>query len=92
MAAPRRGDSAKALITQTLLDSFGSNAFVYDKKIYINANDGNETVQIAVALTMPKTPVENATTTTFEAAPTPTQLSPEDRRKVDSLMQRLGIE
>lgn len=95
--AVRRGDLAKELITDTLVDTF-PGAFVLDKKIYISVEDGtNGKVQIAVSLTMPKTPVTvgfdpvapstSATPTTH----TPVELDAADQAKVEELKKKLGI-
>ena len=57
-------------------------------------------VQIAVSLTMPKTPIagggDSMPSTASSEAPaatnfTPTELAPEDKAKIEELKQRLGI-
>lgn len=99
--AVRRGDAAKDLITKTILSTF-EGSFVSDKKIYISVNDGSsgEVVQIAVSLTMPKTPIagggDNAPSTSSSGgAPatefTPTELAPEDKAKIEDLKRKLNI-
>lgn len=54
-----KGSIAKENVIKQLASAFGSN-FIgeYDKKIYVWANDGGEMVQIAMALTCPKTPIQ----------------------------------
>ncbi len=99
--AQRRGDAAKTAAINTILNTF-EGSFFLDKKIYINVKDGpsGETVQLAISLTMPKTPVSGSAVPV--AAPagdgnaaawesTPTELSQEDRAKVADLCARLGI-
>lgn len=101
--AVRRGDAAKDLITKTILSTF-EGSFVSDKKIYISVNDGSsgEVVQIAVSLTMPKTPIAgggNSALSTSSSggvsAPatefTPTELAPEDKVKIEDLKRKLNI-
>lgn len=99
--AVRRGDAAKDLITKTILSTF-EGSFVSDKKIYISVKDGasGEVVQIAVSLTMPKTPIagggDNAPSTSSSGgAPatefTPTELAPEDKAKIEELKRKLNI-
>ena len=96
--AQRRGDAAKSAAINTILNTF-EGSFLLDKKIYINVKDGpnGEVVQLSIALTMPKTPV-NASAVPV-AAPsnaaawenTPTELSQEDKAKIEELCTRLGI-
>lgn len=99
--AVRRGDAAKDLITKTILSTF-EGSFVSDKKIYISVNDGSsgEVVQIAVSLTMPKTPIAGGgnsalSTSSSGGAPatefTPTELAPEDKAKIEELKRKLNI-
>lgn len=53
-----KGTVAKQNVVKKLQEVFGAD-FVgeYDKKVYVWANDGGEKVQIAIAMTCPKTPV-----------------------------------
>lgn len=99
--AVRRGDAAKDLITKTILSTF-EGSFVSDKKIYISVKDGasGEVVQIAVSLTMPKTPIagggDNAPSTSSSDTPSansfaPTELAPEDKAKIEELKRKLNI-
>ena len=54
-----KGAVAKANVTNKIAAAFG-NDFIgeVDKKIYVWANDGNERVQIALALTCPKVQID----------------------------------
>lgn len=99
--AVRRGDAAKDLITKTILSTF-EGSFVSDKKIYISVKDGasGEVVQIAVSLTMPKTPIAGGGDSTLSISSsdtpsansfTPTELAPEDKAKIEELKAKLGI-
>lgn len=99
--AVRRGDAAKDLITKTILSTF-EGSFVSDKKIYVSVKDGasGEVVQIAISLTMPKTPIagegdSTLSTSSFDTTSansfTPTELAPEDKAKIEELKAKLGI-
>lgn len=102
--AQRRGDAAKTAAINTILNTF-EGSFLLDKKIYINVQDGpnGEIVQLSIALTMPKTPINasavsvtasagNSNVAAWENAPaTPTELSQKDKMKVEELCKKLGI-
>lgn len=102
--AQRRGDAAKTAAINTILNTF-EGSFLLDKKIYINIKDGpnGEIVQLSIALTMPKTPINasavsvaapagNSNVAVWENAPaTPTELSQKDKMKVEELCKKLGI-
>lgn len=54
-----KGDIQKQVIVKKLQEVFGDNfKGEYNKAYYINVNAGGETVQVKVALTCPKTPIE----------------------------------
>lgn len=105
----KRGEQAREAVKNTIIEAFskdGNFICVQDKKIYVQAKDGNnnEMIQFSIALTMPKNavaaPNTSANTDWREAsdssAPnipkTPVSLSPEDEAKVRELMQKLGVE
>lgn len=101
MAALRRGEAAKKIVIEKILESF-EGSFLLDKKAYVNVRDGanGEVVQLAISITMPKVPIDATAappTTDPNAAPweakpvTPTELSAEDKKKVSMLMERLGL-
>lgn len=52
-----KGTAAKAAVIQKIKEAFGDN-FVGDdgKKIYVWSKENGEKVQVAIALTVPKTP------------------------------------
>lgn len=56
-----KGTAAKAEVMGKIAEVFGEN-FIgeVDKKLYVWANDGGERIQVAIALTCPKVPVESA--------------------------------
>ena len=54
-----KGATAKVNVTNKIAAAFGDD-FIgeVDKKVYVWADDGGERVQIAIAMTCPKNPVE----------------------------------
>lgn len=93
-----RGNIAKEQATKTIIKAFG-NSFVcvQDKKIYVWAEENGEKVQIAITLTCPKAIVEGHSLTKANSdeecafATTPVDISPEDKRKIEKLKEKLGI-
>lgn len=95
----KRGDIAREAVKNKIIEAFGEDfvAFV-DKKIYVQASDGGEMIQFAIAMTMPKNPIEGGNNSDVSAAggsvapaTTPTELSSEDKEKVADLMKKLGL-
>lgn len=102
-----KGANAKVEVQKKIAQAFGNNYIgEYDKKIYVWANDGGETVQIAISLTCPKVPVEiSAAPVTgdfnFEddtpnvvvaaGAYQPAEISVEERARVNDLMKMLDL-
>lgn len=99
-----KGTIAKEVITKKLKEVFGAD-FIgeVDKKIYIQAPENGEMVQIAIALTCPKTPVAVSNGPAvrngmmdFEAEPvlvTPKtiEVTEEERDTIQDMMRRLGL-
>ncbi len=101
-----KGTKAKENITNIIINALGSSFItISDKKIYTWAEDEKgEKVQIAITMTMPKVPIAagaptNVSTDWSEGSEsaganvqiTPVELSPEDKAKVQELMERLGV-
>ena len=101
-----KGTKAKENVTNIIINALGSSFIaISDKKIYTWAEDEKgEKVQIAISMTMPKVQVNAGAPTTAptnwgggsisaEEKPqvTPTELSPEDKAKVQELMEKLGV-
>ena len=56
-----RGNEAKLQVEKIIQDAFGDNFIgVFDKKIYVWADDGGQKVQIAISMTCPKNEIEVA--------------------------------
>ena len=54
-----KGNVAKATVIEKIKEAFGENFIAeVDKKAYVWADDGGERIQIAIALTCPKVPIE----------------------------------
>lgn len=101
--AKGKGNRAKENLTKIIIDALGDSFItISDKKIYAWSDDGGEQVQIALSMTMPKTPIEASTQTAAGpvgndsltnskgiTTPVSTELSPEDKEQVERLKQRL---
>lgn len=100
-----RGSIAKDVIVKQLKETFGANFLgEVDKKIYVQAPENGEMVQIAISMTCPKTPiaVSNAPVVkngmmNFEAepelvAPAPVaEVTEDERATIQDMMRRLGL-
>ena len=100
-----KGSLAKDRVTTKLQEVFGADFIgVYDKKLYVWAQDEGEKVQIAISLTCPKNPVAVNTPTVaggFDfsgdndvVAPstfTPAEITQEEKDNIADLMTRLGL-
>ena len=101
-----RGAQAKSKVEQIISSAFKDNFLgVYDKKLYVQAEENGEMVQVAISLTCPKTPVVISNKPlnfedklNFEDGATiiphpqmQTEISDEERQTVKELMERLGL-
>lgn len=101
-----RGAQAKNKVEQIISSAFKDNFLgVYDKKLYVQAEENGEMVQIAISLTCPKTPVAvsdkplvfedkldfEAGTAVIPQSQVQTEISDEERQTVKELMERLGL-
>ena len=101
-----RGNIAKEAVEKKIQAAFGADYIgIYDKKIYIWAQENGERLQIAISLTCPKTPVAVSTAPVvrgdrmdFESdtviVPTESanvEVSEEERQTIADLMARLGL-
>lgn len=102
-----KGAIAKQEVIEKIASAFGTD-FIgeVDKKVYVWAEENGEKIQIAIALTCPKTPVavSNQMPQTSsgdwdfsdDAVTTPTpieraEITPEEKAKVADLMAKLGL-
>jgi hypothetical protein len=118
-----KGTAAKSLVENKIKEAFGADFIgIVDKKIYVWSQEGGEKVQVCLALTCPKVPIEapepvaanepKATEFTWNtptvkepcawgAKPAakeepkqftpPTEMSKEERDRIEALMARLGL-
>lgn len=81
-----RGSIAKVNVTETIKDAFGADFVgVSNGKMYVWANDGLEKVQIALAMTCPKVPLEDG------SVPQPHIFSATAPSQIDVLMSKFNI-
>ena len=101
-----KGTNAKNAVINTIAMAFGTDYIgEIDKKVYVWADDGGEKVQIAIALTCPKNPVEAGGVSAAPAsgwdfsdkavtASTPVskaEITPEEQARIADMMNRLGL-
>lgn len=98
-----RGAIAKEKVVEKLAEAFGDNWIgEVDKKYYVWANDGGvDKVQIAIALTCPKTFVEAGTINTSsgsgdfdfsdETPKVQAEISDAEKENIARLMKELGL-
>lgn len=101
-----KGALAKQEVADTIKAAFQDKYIgEFDRKYYVWANDGNEKVQISIALTCPKiyrgieessTGVLNFDDENFPAAKDsesfkPADITPEETETLTKLMEKLGL-
>ena len=101
-----RGAQAKSKVEQIISSAFKDKFLgMYDSKLYVQAEENGEMVQIAISLTCPKIPVAvsdkplvfedkldfEAGTTVIPQSQVQTEISDEERQTVKELMERLGL-
>lgn len=100
-----KGAEAKEYVVKKLKEAFGDDYVgEVDKKYYVWAYEGGQKMQIAIAMTCPKTPVGNIVEEKKEAfdwsdsgnvsAPStfkPIEIEDSEREKVAELMKKLGL-
>ena len=100
-----KGAEAKEYVAKKLKEVFGDDYVgEVDKKYYVWAYEGGQKMQIAIAMTCPKTPVGNIVEEKKEAfdwsdsgnesAPStfkPIEIEDSEREKVAELMRKLGL-
>lgn len=95
-----RGNIAKSQVIDKLAAAFGEDYLgEVDKKHYVLADDGGETVQIAIALTCPKNPipigekssVEKSSVEFINFEEPKVEMTQAERDKIAELKERLGF-
>ena len=101
-----KGTNAKNAVINKIAMAFGTDYIgEVDKKVYVWADDGGEKVQIAIALTCPKNPVETGgvstapvsgwdfsdNVVTASAPVSKAEITPEEQARIADMMSRLGL-
>ena len=101
-----KGANAKNAVINKIAMAFGTDYIgEIDKKVYVWADDGGEKVQIAIALTCPKNPVETGGVSTApvsgwdfsdkavtaSAPVSKAEITPEEQARIADMMNRLGL-
>lgn len=95
-----KGATAKLNIEKKLQETFGEDYIgVYDKKVYLWADDGGERVQIAITMTCPKAPVGGPQASgdldfvamSAEPAKPQAEITPDEQKNIEDLMARLNL-
>lgn len=101
-----KGTNAKNAVINKIAMAFGTDYIgEIDKKVYVWADDGGEKVQIAIALTCPKNPVETGgvstapvsgwdfsdNVVTASAPVSKAEITPEEQARIADMMNRLGL-
>lgn len=97
-----KGANAKIAVTNKIANAFGEDWIgEVNKKLYVWADDGGERVQISIALTCPKTPIDAPDKNyvpdndwSEDSTPTPkvnVEISEEEKKNISDLMERLGL-
>jgi hypothetical protein len=94
-----RGNEAKNQVIQIIKEAFGANFICeVDKKIYVEAVENGEKVQVAISLTCPKVPVGRPTVNNDlnfeemgEVASPSVEFTQEERDTLATLMAKIGL-
>ena len=100
-----RGAIAKQVITDKIKEAFGKDFIIeQDKKLYVQAPENGEMVQIAITMTCPKVPVETTGLVSidgqgfdFTAEPVattpfkPAEFTEEEKNTINDLMRALNL-
>lgn len=101
-----KGANAKNAVINKIAMAFGTDYIgEIDKKVYVWADDGGEKVQIAIALTCPKNPVEAGGVSAAPASGwdfsdkavtasipvSKAEITPEEQARIADMMSRLGL-
>lgn len=91
-----KGAIAKEAVIKKIAAAFGEDYLgEQDKKIYVQAYEGGEKVQVAISLTCPKNPIGGMNfevmNTRDESPIVNTKIEKDEQDKIDELMKMLGI-
>lgn len=98
-----RGSIAKEKVTDVISKAFGKDFVgIVDKKIYVQAEEDGEMVQVAITMTCPKNPIsaggEDGLDFTSAATPAgepsvfqPAEITTEELDNVKKMLKELGL-
>lgn len=87
-----KGNIAKIAVENKIKEAFGADYIgVFDKKLYVWADDGGERVQIALTMTCPKTFVGVDTPAETPDVFQPAEISQEEQDNLKALIEKLGL-
>lgn len=94
-----KGATAKIDVENKIRNAFGADFIgVYDKKIYVWADDGGERVQVAISMTCPKVPVgtddaDFGTDTNLNPPEVfkPAEITSEETENIKKLLAEFGL-
>ena len=100
-----KGTIAKEKVTKIIADAFGADYIgEFEKKLYVWADDGNDRIQVSIALTCPKVyrGVEETAPTALnfdddedssakQDSFKPAEISQEEQNTLADLMAKLGL-
>lgn len=96
-----KGTEAKNLVAKKIAEAFGVDYIgEFDKKIYVQAKENGEYVQIALSMTCPKNPVvipgsaeifSNEENPNIISSNEKVYISDEEKNNVINLMEKLGL-
>lgn len=93
-----KGAIAKELVAKKIAEAFGEDYLgEQDKKIYVQAYEGGEKVQVAISMTCPKNPIGGMNFEMIQTVDTvmpqqpSVEISENEQSKIDELMNMLGI-
>ena len=95
-----KGNIAKDAVINKIKEAFGEDYLgVFDKKVYVQAKEGSEMIQVALTLTCPKNkigatpaPASLGPELNFEEEPQVTvEVSEKEQENLAELLKRLGL-
>lgn len=89
-----KGAIAKEKVIKIISDAFGTNYIgEHDKKIYVQAEENGEMVQVALTLTCPKNPIGGVVekVNLLETDVVEVKMTQEEEKNIADLMARLGL-
>lgn len=87
-----KGNIAKQNVENKIREAFGADYIgIFDKKLYVYADDGGERVQIALTMTCPKVFIGVDTPTETPDVFQPAEISQEEQDNLRALIEKLGL-